>query len=85
VSATFDRVRELARQRNVYVSRHGYARLAARGILIADVVAGAADGEATRIIRATISVLRSSCCREMEPISRCTWSGASRRIRPSPQ
>jgi hypothetical protein len=46
VSATFDRVRELARHRRVRVSQHGYGRLAARGILIAEVVAGAADGEA---------------------------------------
>lgn len=45
MSATFDRVRELARQRKVSVSRHGYARLVTRGILISEIVAGAADGE----------------------------------------
>jgi uncharacterized protein DUF4258 len=45
VSATFDRVRVLAQQRNVRISRHSYFRLAARGILIAEIMAGAADGE----------------------------------------
>lgn len=45
MSATFDRVRDLARQRNVRVSRHSYARLAARGILMAEIIAGTDDGE----------------------------------------
>ena len=45
MSATFDRVRELARQRNVRVSRHSYAHLAARGILVAEIMAGADNGE----------------------------------------
>lgn len=45
MSVTFDRVRALARQRKVIVSQHGFVRLAARGILITDVVRGVIDGE----------------------------------------
>jgi Domain of unknown function (DUF4258) len=45
VSATFDRVRALARQRKVRVSRHGYVGLAARGIVVAEIIAGAENGE----------------------------------------
>ena len=45
MSETFDRVRLLLRQRNVRVSRHGYVRLAARGMVIAEIIAGAEGGE----------------------------------------
>jgi hypothetical protein len=45
VSATFDRIRALARQRKVLVSHHGFVRLAARGILVTDVVRGVTEGE----------------------------------------
>lgn len=44
-SGTFDRVQALAAQRNIIVSQHGYARLAKRGIAIAEIIAGVASGE----------------------------------------
>ena len=45
MSATFDKVRELVRQRRVRLSQHGFNRITRRGILLADVIAGTANGE----------------------------------------
>lgn len=45
MSATLDRVLNLAKNRRVRISAHGYTRLAKRDILFADVMAGVANAE----------------------------------------
>lgn len=45
MSATFDKIRDLIRRREVRVSEHGYDELAADGILVREILAGAEEAE----------------------------------------